>query len=109
MKYVLLSSDSVPSVFSVPDVVADNLQEYCLEFCNKWLPNSPDAGEYRIDGCLCYNENDFIKYLNKWIFPDEPSEFVELLEFSVIYEAVNGWKSSPVFTEKYGQCAWFNF
>ena len=45
MKHVMLSADSSPSIYSVPDIVADNIYEYCMEFCNKWLPESPDAAE----------------------------------------------------------------
>lgn len=32
MRNILLSADNEISVFSVPDEVADNLEEYCLEF-----------------------------------------------------------------------------
>ena len=108
MKYVLLSADSDPSVYSVPDAVADNLYEYCMEFCGKWLPESPDAAEYRSGGCLAYHEGDFIKYLNKWVFPDEPSVLVETLDWSVIGEAING-RGAPRLPEKYKGCEWFNF
>ena len=64
MKYVLLSADNTPSVYLVPDIVADNLREYCIEFCGKWLWESPHAKEYRVGDGVCYNEQDFIKYLN---------------------------------------------
>ncbi len=70
MKNVLLSADSEISVFSVPDEVADNLEKYCLKFCN-WLDKSPNADKYhvKVDGirCVCYNEKDFIDYLNQYV------------------------------------------
>jgi hypothetical protein len=100
MENVLLSADSVLSVYSVPDAVATNLKEYCTEFCNKWIWESPHAEEYRKLIGVCYNEKDFIKYLNKWVFPDNPSELVETLE------AV--WDAEGV-PDKYKQCEWFNF
>ena len=56
-------------VYSVPDSVADRLDEYCLAF-TEWLYASPHARKYRIGGGLCYNEADFISYLNRWIFPE---------------------------------------
>ncbi|MBH1940911.1 hypothetical protein I5677_08415 [Mobilitalea sibirica] len=46
MKYVLLSEDNNPSVYLVPDIVADNLSKYCIEFCDKWLQESPHARWY---------------------------------------------------------------
>lgn len=79
MKLVVLSADGDSKVYAVPDPVAEYLEEYCLEFCDCWLKSSPDAERYRINGVLCYDEEDFIKYLNQWIFPDQPSRLVENL------------------------------
>lgn len=100
MKYILLSADNNPSVYSVPDEVADNLRKYCIDFCDKWLRESPHAKKYRIGGCFCYNEKDFIEYLNKWIFPNMLSVFVETLEWI---------DSAGDILEKYKGCEWFNF
>lgn len=80
MKMVLLSADNNPSVYSVPDIVADHLRDYCLDFCTHWLHESPNAEKYRVNGGLCYTEKDFIEYLNKWLFPDGPSCFIETLD-----------------------------
>lgn len=41
VKNVVLSADGDRMVYSVPDIVAENLQEYCLRFCDRWLPTSP--------------------------------------------------------------------
>ena len=100
MRSVLLSADGLLSVYSVPEIVADNLEEYCIEFCSKWIWSSPHAEKYRIGMGVCYDERDFIKYLNEWIFPDTPSKLVETLD--------NVWLSSEV-PEKYKHCEWFNF
>lgn len=100
MKYVLLSADNNPSVYSVPNEVADNLRKYCIDFCGKWLHESPHAKKYRIDGGICYDETDFIEYLNKWIFPKIPSVFIETLEW------IDSKEEIP---EKYKGCEWFNF
>ncbi len=45
MKNILLSADNEIGVFSVPDKVADNLEQYCLEFCCNWLHRSPKAAK----------------------------------------------------------------
>lgn len=60
MKEVILSADGDSILYLVPDVVAENLEEYCLEFCSNWLRNSPDAEKYRKGDILCYSESDFI-------------------------------------------------
>ena len=43
MKNIIISADGDRMVYSVPDIVADNLTEYCIEFCDKWLRTSPHA------------------------------------------------------------------
>lgn len=37
MKEIILSADGDSIVYLVPDAVADNLEKYCLEFCEVWL------------------------------------------------------------------------
>jgi hypothetical protein len=88
VKYVLLSADNNPSVYLVPDCVADNLRKYCIEFRDKWLRESPLAKKYHIGGVVCYNETDFIDYLNKWIFPNKKSTLIETLSSSKIPENI---------------------
>ena len=82
MKNVLLSADNEISVFSVPDEVAEKLEQYCLEFCCNWLHKSPEAAKYRVKmgniTGVCYNENDFIDYLNQYVC-DEQSNLVTTL------------------------------
>ena len=100
MKCVLLSADGDRMVYAVPDIVAENLEQYCMEFCTKWLWESPDAAKYRLNGVLCYHEGDFIEYLNRWVFPEEPSVLVENL----------GWIDfDQALPEKYRGCPEFNF
>ena len=77
MKVVLLSADNNPSVYSVPDIVADHL--------------------YRVNGGLCYTEKDFIEYLNRWLFPDRPSCFIETLD------------ANADIPQKYTTCSCFHF
>ncbi len=100
MKYVLISADNSPSVYFVPDVVADNLRSYCIEFCDKWLHDSPYAEKYRTNGGVCYDETDFIEYLNTWIFPNEKSVLIEKLDW------VQSKRKIP---KKYRKYEWFNF
>lgn len=47
-----------------------------------------------------YDEKDFIIYLNKWIFPNMTSIFIETLEW------IDSKKDIP---ERYKGCEWFNF
>ena len=99
MKNIVISADGDRKVFSVPDVVADNLTKYCGNFI-KWLRNSPDAMKYRMGGGLCYNEEDFIEYLNAWIFPNQKSKLVKNL----------GWIDyNSKLPEPYVDCPTFNF
>ena len=101
MKNIILSSDGDRMVYSVPDQVAQNLEQYCMDFCDKWLHTNPHAKKYRIKGGLCYNESDFIEYLNHWIFPDEPSVLLDNL-------GPIGIDETPI-PEKYQNCPMFNF
>jgi hypothetical protein len=97
MKHVLLSADNIPSVYSVPDEVADNLRKYCIDF-ESWLRNSPNAKKYRTHGsAVCFNEEDFINYLNTWIFPNTPSILIETLG------------SMEDITGKFKDYEWLNF
>lgn len=79
MKQAVISADGDRKVYAVPDIVADNLERYCMEFCGTWLWTSPHAEKYRINGVVCFNEEDFIAYLNQYLFPEEPSVLVENL------------------------------
>ena len=103
MKNVLLSADGQISVYSVPDAVADRLQEHGMEFCCNWLRHSPDAAKYRIDRGsyvgLCYTERDFIEYLNRYIC-EEPAVLVRT--FPGIFDADD-------LPEEYAGLPYFNF
>ena len=102
MKNVLLSADVYVFVCSVPDIVADNLLDYCLEF-EKWLDSSEGKKyclEKHNDENLCYLPHDFIDRLNESIFPETPSQFISNL--GLIYqidELPDSCKEYP----------WFNF
>ena len=101
MRNVLLSADGEISVFSVPDDVAGHLEEYCMEFCAHWLHESPDAEKYRVkmSDVVCYNEMDFIDYLNQYVC-DEPSTLVETLR--------GVWREEDL-PPKYADLPYFNF
>ena len=100
MKKVILSADGDSIVYLVPDDVADNLEEYCLEFCSNWLRYSPDAEKYRKDGILCYTERDFIDYLNAYVFPECESKIVEKLCWTNLGDNL---------PERYKNYPYFNF
>lgn len=80
MREVILSADGDSVVYLVPDEVANDLRKYCLEFSNVWLVTSKKARRrYKIRGGYCYNEADFIDYLNEEIFLNQKSVFVKNL------------------------------
>ena len=79
MKEVIISADGDSVVYSVPDAVANDLRTHCITFCDKWMKSSPDAKKYKTKGGHCYNEADFIDYLNEYVFPDQKSTFVKNL------------------------------
>ena len=97
MKEVILSSDGEACVYSVPDTAADNLETVCLEFAADWLRHSPHAQKNRVlhDGivCLRYDVQDFIDYLNRWKYPEQPSALVKRLHcmFYELPEAYSGY------------------
>ena len=97
MKNVILSADGDYMLYSVPDAVADGLTGYCMEFCTEWLWKSPHAEKYRRTrhgiACVCYNEEDFIAYLNQWVFPQEPSVLLKHLGAQIPKE----YKNFPTF------------
>ena len=79
MKEVIISADGDSIVYLVPDAVADDLRKYCIYFCDKWMKTSPDARKYKTKEGYCYNEEDFIDYLNEYVFPEQKSVFVKNL------------------------------
>ena len=99
MKNVLLCADGDLMVYAVSSEVADNLEEYCLEFCSEWLWKKPHAAKYRTESDVCYSETDFIEYLNKWVFPEKLSMFVANLR------EIN----DNALPEEYKECASFYF
>jgi len=50
MKEVIISADGDSVVYLVPDAVANNLEDYCIYFCDKWMRTSPNAKKYRMKG-----------------------------------------------------------
>lgn len=79
MKEVIISADGDSILYSVPDAVANDLRGYCIEFCDKWMKTSPHAKKYRRNGGFCFDQTDFIEYLNTYVFPEEKSRFVKNL------------------------------
>lgn len=100
MKEILLSHDSEVYMYSVPDKVADNLEKYCLEFTD-WIWNNPNGSKLLIDigdgemGAM-YGAEDFIDYLNEWIFPNQKSELIKEMDF-YYYEIPTEYKKYPCF------------
>ena len=79
MKKVLLGETYSCNVYSVPNEVADNLREYCMEYCT-WLQKSPKAESIKRKMGRSPSDEGFIKYLNKFAFPQYESKLVEELD-----------------------------
>lgn len=101
MKKVLLSADRDVFIYSVPDKVADNLDEYCLQY-EQWWTKNPEAEKYytkKYGGFWTYLPEDFIEYMG-WTFPNEPFVLIEILDGKMPY---GEWP------EEYKKMPWFNF
>ena len=102
MREILLSADGDISLYLVPDEAAENLREYCLEFC-EWLHKSPDAKQFYFKtgkkSYVYYPEEAFIEYLNKYVF-DERSRYIKTLK------RIRSDYSLP---KKYKDLPYFNF
>jgi hypothetical protein len=106
MKTVLLSADGDVSAYEVPDIVANHLTEYCGKF-HEWLWNSPHAERFHVtigdSHGVGFRETDFVEYLNVWIFPEEPSRFIETVG---TFDVMASERTVP---ETYKDYAWLNF
>ena len=102
MKHLILSADGDRMVYLVPDDVADHTGKYVRLFYN-WMKESKQAKHLRRkmgSGIgYCFNEQDFVDWLNHHKFRDTPCVFVENLGF------INPLR----FPDEYKDCPWFNF
>ena len=87
--------------YAVPDIAAENLEQYCMEFYCEWIWNDSRAKKYRSPQGVCYTEADFIEYLNRWVFPEEQAIFIENLG------PIGGGKLPN--TAQYSKCPISNF
>ena len=80
--------------------MANDLNKYCIEFFDKWMKTSPNAKKYKINGGYCFNEEDFIYYLNEYVFREQKSVFVKNL----------GWTDlESNLPDEYKEYPYFNF
>ncbi len=100
MKYILLSTDGPISLYEVPDKIAKNLCEYCIEFL-KWKERAPEANRLKKG---YFPEEEFIKYLNEVINPNYiyKSKFIKTIantdeEKIEVLEVVEPYKDYPYF------------
>lgn len=101
MKYVFLGAWGPLNIYSVPEEVANNLEEYCNGYI-EWLREGNDKEKYYGKGySFSYDENDFIEYLNKYIFPDRQSEFIITPKI--------GERGEYIIPEKFKDCPFFRF
>ena len=101
MTPVILSADGPIRVYSVPDEVAADLHGWADRFYT-WMQHAPEAAACRrvfSDGTigLCFNEEDFIAYLNNVTFPDQPSVMVTELTADAPSDLPAPFSSYPYF------------
>jgi len=83
MKKIVLSADSNPAIYLVPDYIADALQRYLDQFFD-WLYDRKNDRGYWMEfqpGCygVNYTEKAFIKWLNEFII-DGPENAILIEE-----------------------------
>ncbi len=102
MKEVILSADGDLSLYLIPAEVADNLVDACNEFASKYVWHGPNSGKFlKLYGkqyVACFTEEDFIDYLNEYLYPQFHS--VKLKTLGSFDDGV------PV---RYQNFPWFNF
>lgn len=98
MKNILLSADGEVFVYSVSEEVVNNLEKYLNDFMN-WMQNGKEeTKKFRICGALCYDQSDFIEYINNVL--GKKAVEVENL----------GWiDSKEEIPDKYKELIWYNF
>lgn len=77
MKKVILGDEYNASIYFVPDEIADNLEKYCCDFCDKWIYLGPEAQKFKASDGVCYSYKDFISYLNNYVCEREKAFEVE--------------------------------
>ena len=99
MKEIILSADGFARVYLVPDSVAGNLEKSCMEF-NTWMWHDPNGAKLLKESngmkVASYTEQDFIDYLNEWVFSDEKSVLVRELD-CFINEVPKEYRKTPKF------------
>ncbi|MBR2895468.1 MAG: hypothetical protein IKC03_07410 [Oscillospiraceae bacterium] len=98
MKNIILSSGSTMCVYSVPDKIADNLEDACWYFRAIWIFDSPQNERFVKNGIACYNGKDFIDYLNNWEMPEFKSILIETLNCSENHEVPEKYKECPQYS-----------
>lgn len=100
MAEIILSADDKAKIYSVPAEIAYDLQKYCLEFASDWIWHGPESAKYlkRFGNqyVACYNADDFIVYLNQWVYPECPSSLVKELDY-YDYELPEEYRKYPKF------------
>ncbi len=99
MKDVILSADAELFLYQVPNKVYYHLEEYCNEFAHDFLVNDVRRKEI-IKKRGIFDQSHFIEYLNKFVFPDEPSKLIKKIGYI---------DEEPELQEKYSDLPSFNF
>ncbi len=95
---MILSADNELKVYLVPDFVEESFDRLCTAFHRN--PPKKLLKEIRGTTVYCFDETDFIRYLNESVCGDEKCVYVETL----------GWDyDRKKWPEKYRKCRHYNF
>ncbi len=116
MRYILLSADHEPTLYEVPDALAEHLSDWAEAFLeNVYAPGSlfrktarePSGKTYAI---YCYDEQDFVIWLNQQdITNDQKVQEPESMspeERELILKTAEMERNYPYEQQQY---PWFNF
>jgi len=99
MTEVILSHDSEAKIYLVPEEVAANLYEFCGDFAANWVWHGSENAKFLHNmkngqiGAI-FGAEDFIDYLNRWVFPGKQSRLVKGLG-CYAYEIPEEYKDYP--------------
>ena len=114
--YILLSADTLPTLYEAPEAVAQELQDFADQFLEEI--NRPDSSFWRKIkdpsgeeyDCLSYTEKDFVDWLNSQPetkhFPVREAVGLSLEEREIIMETARKEQYLPYEQQRY---PWFNF
>ena len=103
MAYIVLSADNQPTLYQVPEEVALHLNKLARQFLNAiqnpkspFLKNMTDSVTGQKHPILCYNEEDFVAWLNRK--KQTRDEKIIAVAHAENYALPDEWRNYPHFS-----------